>query len=464
MRIGIEAAVPAHETRAVLESLPDWFGRPQSLSAYAEEAARLHCVTLRQHGRLVGIVSLKPATRSTCELAVIGLEPQLHGKGFGRALIERGCHWMQDQGFDLALVATFGPSIPDPYYARTLAFYEAMGFLAVMELKNYPDADTPTLYLVKPLPRRQPAGPGGMMDFVLVLIAAPGSGFLLAALAAAFARQHPSVGRSAPVWLADGEALEIAFSAAGPSEARAIRDAIAANHAAQPVDVCVVPAASRRKRLLVADMDSTVIGQECIDELADIRGLKPEVSAITERAMRGELPFEAALQARLELLVGITEAELEQVWRDRVTLNPGARTLVATMRKAGASTALVSGGFTFFTSRVAAKAGFDLNHANVLELVDGQLTGRLARPILGREAKLATLVRLRTDLGLAGAQTLAVGDGANDLAMIKAAGLGVAYRAKPIVAAEADAAIEHGDLTALLFLQGYRRQEFVTSL
>jgi phosphoserine phosphatase len=228
-----------------------------------------------------------------------------------------------------------------------------------------------------------------------------------------------------------------------------------------PIDVCVVPVEGRRKALLIADMDSTIIQQECIDEMADILGLKPRIAAITERAMRGEIPFEAALTERLALLAGLAEGDLQRVFDERITLMPGAPTLVATMRAGGAFTALVSGGFSFFTSRVAAAVGFDVNRANTLEVVDGRLTGRVVGPILGREAKLTALEHYRGEHGLAAAATMAVGDGANDLAMIKAAGLGVAYRAKPLVAEQAHAGIAHGDLRALLFLQGYARSEFV---
>jgi phosphoserine phosphatase len=228
-----------------------------------------------------------------------------------------------------------------------------------------------------------------------------------------------------------------------------------------PIDTVVQPLAHRRKRLLVADMDSTMIGQECIDELADFVGLKAHVAAITERAMRGEIEFEPALRERVALLRGLPSTVIEDVIAQRVRMTPGARTLVATMRANGAHTCLVSGGFTAFTGRVAAMIGFDESHGNALLINDGgKLTGAVAEPVLGREAKLAMLIELRDRLGLAPAQTLAVGDGANDLAMIMQAGLGVAYRAKPAVAAAAAARIDHGDLTALLYLQGYRREEF----
>jgi phosphoserine phosphatase len=227
------------------------------------------------------------------------------------------------------------------------------------------------------------------------------------------------------------------------------------------IDVCVQPAAGRRKRLLVADMDSTIINVECLDELADFAGLKAEISAITERAMRGELAFEGALRERVGMLKGLAASALQQAYDQRVRLNPGARTMVRTMAAHGARCALVSGGFTFFTSRVAAAAGFHLDRANTLIEADGALTGAVGEPILGKEAKLAALQQLAAEIDAPLSATLAVGDGANDLAMIQAAGLGVAYRAKPLVAAQAHAKVDHADLTALLYFQGYRADEFV---
>jgi phosphoserine phosphatase len=229
-----------------------------------------------------------------------------------------------------------------------------------------------------------------------------------------------------------------------------------------PVDVCVQPAEGRRKRLLLADMDSTIIGCECLDELADFAGLKDRIAAITERAMAGELPFEAALTERVALLAGLDLAALTQTYEERVRLNPGAATLVRTMAAHGARCVLVSGGFDFFTARVAAAAGFAAHRANRL-LDDGaRLTGAVASPILGREAKLAVLNEEAAWLGVALSETLAVGDGANDLAMIEAAGLGVAWRARPIVAARAGARVDHADLTALLYFQGYGADEFAS--
>lgn len=299
-----------------------------------------------------------------------------------------------------------------------------------------------------------------MNAFVLVLIGAADGSAPIGAVVEAVAAE---IGGAAPLWLAPAEACEFAFESAGRVDAIAVRERVAARIAGAPVDVCVVPAAGRRKALLVADMDSTIIEQECIDEMADMLGLKARIAAITERAMRGELPFETALRERLGLLAGLEVSALQRVFDERVTLMPGARTLVATMRANGAFTALVSGGFSFFTSRVAAAVGFDVNQANELEIAERRLTGGVVGPILGREAKLEALLHYRDARALAQDATMAVGDGANDLAMIGAAGLGVAYRAKPVVAAEADCGITHGDLTALLYLQGYRKADFAAS-
>jgi phosphoserine phosphatase len=226
------------------------------------------------------------------------------------------------------------------------------------------------------------------------------------------------------------------------------------------VDACVQQAEGRRKHLLIADMDSTIIGCECLDELADFAGVKAEVSAITERAMRGELAFEGALRERVAMLKGLPLEALTQCYEERVRLNAGARTLVRTMAAHGARCVLVSGGFTFFTSRVTATAGFHADRANRLIEHGETLAGEVAEPILGREAKLAALIEETAALGVTPAQAVAIGDGANDLAMIEAAGLGVAYRAKPIVAAQADARVDHADLTALLYFQGYRAEQF----
>jgi phosphoserine phosphatase len=253
-------------------------------------------------------------------------------------------------------------------------------------------------------------------------------------------------------------ALDLVFEA---GEVGALRLAAREALGEAAADLCVQPWEGRRKRLLIADMDSTIIGCECLDELADFAGVKDAVSAITERAMRGEIGFEGALTERVAMLKGLPLAALERCYAERVRLNPGARTMVATMAAHGARCVLVSGGFTFFTSRVAEAAGFHDQRAN--SLIDdgsGALTGQVGRPILGREAKLAALEAEVAGLGATPAEALAIGDGANDLAMIKAAGLGVAYRAKPLVAAEADARVDHADLTALLYFQGYTQAQF----
>lgn len=242
-----------------------------------------------------------------------------------------------------------------------------------------------------------------------------------------------------------------------------VRERLETVLAGRGADVCVQPADGRRKRLLVADMDSTIIGCECIDELADFAGVKAQVAEITERAMRGELAFEGALRERVAMLKGLGLDTLQACYDDRVRLNPGAETLVRTMAAHGARCVLVSGGFTFFTSRVMAAAGFHANRANTLIDDGAALTGAVGEPILGREAKLAALREEAAALGVTPAEALAIGDGANDLAMIEAAGLGVAYRAKPVVAEKAHARVDHADLTALLYFQGYRADEFMAT-
>lgn len=239
-----------------------------------------------------------------------------------------------------------------------------------------------------------------------------------------------------------------------------IRERAEAAIAGRRVDICVQPAEGRRKRLLIADMDSTIINAECLDELADFAGVKEAVSAITERAMAGELAFEGALRERVAMLKGLGLDALQRCYDERVRLNAGAETLVRTMAAHGARCVLVSGGFTFFTGRVAAAAGFHDNRANTLIEDGAMLAGLVGEPILGREAKLAALLEEAAALGATPTDALAVGDGANDLAMIEAAGLGVAWRAKPVVAAQADARVDHADLTALLYFQGYRREAF----
>lgn len=261
------------------------------------------------------------------------------------------------------------------------------------------------------------------------------------------------------VWLHDEIAADIFF--ASTEDPLVLADRLRAARGDMPIDVVVQPAATRRKKLFLADMDSTMIGQECIDELAGFVGLKDHVAAITERAMRGEIEFEPALRERVALLKGLPLEVIGQVLDTRITLTPGGRAVVQTMRAHGAYTCLVSGGFTQFTHVVAERLGFAEHRANELLSQDGKLTGTVAEPILGRDAKLATLLELREADDLDAIDTLVVGDGANDLGMIQAAGLGIAYHAKPAVAAAAHGRIDFGDLTALLYAQGYRRDEFV---
>lgn len=228
----------------------------------------------------------------------------------------------------------------------------------------------------------------------------------------------------------------------------------------QGVDLVIQPGAGRRKRLLVADMDSTMIGQECIDELADVAGVGRRVAKITARAMNGELDFKSALNERVALLDGLDATVIDTVLRERITYTSGGRELVSTIHASGGYAALVSGGFTAFTARVAAELGFDTHQANTLEIRDGMLTGCVVEPILGRDAKVTALDTLCTELGITPGEAIAVGDGANDLGMLLRAGTGVALHAKPSVAAQADIRVHHGDLTALLFLQGYASDEF----
>ncbi|QMV01379.1 phosphoserine phosphatase SerB [Devosia sp. D6-9] len=227
------------------------------------------------------------------------------------------------------------------------------------------------------------------------------------------------------------------------------------------IDAALVPSENRRKKLLIADMDSTMIEQECIDELADALGIKDEVADITARAMNGELDFEQALDTRVTLLKGLERTVIEEIRRERITLAPGGRALVHTMKAYGAYTALISGGFTFFADYIAKRIGFDEATANVLEFADDKLTGTVTKPIVDKTTKLARLNALAAEHGLSQVDTLAVGDGANDLDMIRASGLGVALHAKPVVAEQAHVRIDHGDLTALLYLQGYSDEDFV---
>jgi len=258
-------------------------------------------------------------------------------------------------------------------------------------------------------------------------------------------------------WIDEGEAADIRFA----GDAACAREALEPWSVAADADVVIQPEATRRKRLLVADMDSTMITVECIDELADYAGIKAEVAAVTEAAMRGELDFAGALDARVALLAGLDEAAIDRCLAERVRIMPGAEALVRTMRARGGHAVLVSGGFTRFAEPVAARIGFDRAIANRLLVEDGRLTGRVAKPIVGAATKLETLEAALGELGIAREASLAVGDGANDLAMVRAAGLGVAYHAKPVVAAAAAARIDRGDLRALLWAQGIPRREWV---
>ena len=257
-------------------------------------------------------------------------------------------------------------------------------------------------------------------------------------------------------WIDQGDAVDL-----GVGDGPAARAARAALEGWESVDVIVQPADNRRKQLLVADMDSTIIGQECIDELADYAGIKPEIAAITERAMRGELDFAAALHDRVALLEGLEEAVIDRCLAERIRINPGAETLVRTMQANGAETILVSGGFTAFVAPIAEAVGFERFVANHLSVANGKLTGAVERPIVDSIVKRDTLVEAQDRLGLESSMSLAVGDGANDIAMVEAAGLGVAFRAKPALAAVADARLDHHGLDALLWAQGIPRAQWV---
>lgn len=262
-----------------------------------------------------------------------------------------------------------------------------------------------------------------------------------------------------PDWLSPQEACDIPFA----GERETVLSGVRAALADKPIDVNAVPAATRRKKLLLADMDSTLIEQECVDELAAELGMRREVAAITERAMRGDIAFEPALRERVALLKGLPLAVIDKVLAARITMSPGAAALVATMRAHGAHTMIVSGGFTLFTGAIAARLGVDEHRANRL-LEDGSaFSGLIAEPVLGRAAKEETFDEVVARLALDPADTLAIGDGANDAGMLRRAGLGVAYRPKPALRAVADAALDHADLTGALFLQGYRREEFVAA-
>lgn len=297
------------------------------------------------------------------------------------------------------------------------------------------------------------------MDNVLTLIAGhnlPGlDGSLVSEVRGALRALGAEVGQ--PDWLSPERACDLSFSGLAPADADAIAQRILEGW---PVDAIAQPLAGRRKLLLVADMDSTMVTGETLDELADFAGLKDRIALITARAMNGEIDFAAALRERVGLLAGLSESCLQDTW-DRILFTPGAHALVATMKAHGATAVLVSGGFTFFTGRVRESCGFDRDVANRLIIADGKLTGEVGSPIIGRETKLATLRATAAELGIGVEQAVAVGDGANDLDMLREAGLGVAFHAKPVVAAEARAKVDHGDLSALLYAQGYRDHQIL---
>ncbi|MER8519779.1 phosphoserine phosphatase SerB [Mesorhizobium sp. M1076] len=294
------------------------------------------------------------------------------------------------------------------------------------------------------------------MPLIATLLSHPAGRALTPTLANMASR---SVGASAVRWLAEGIACELDLPET--ADASEITARLQAALASEPIDVAVQPAENRRKKILIADMDSTMIDQECIDELADEIGVKDRVAATTARSMNGEIAFEPALRERVALLKDLDAAIIDRIIDNRLTLASGGRTLVQTMAANGAWTALISGGFDIFTTRIAALLGFHENRANRLIEQDRRFTGLVAEPILGRAAKAEALIEISARLGLTPADAIAVGDGANDLDMIRLAGIGVALHAKPAVAAEAKIRIDHGDLTALLYLQGYRREEFV---
>jgi len=298
------------------------------------------------------------------------------------------------------------------------------------------------------------------MSLVATLISNPDNPALDSTIVDGARAVLPNAGQAR--WLFDEVAVDIAFDTPLNSrdELRAIEERLRMARGDLPIDIVVQPIVGRRKKLFLADMDSTMIGQECIDELAAFVGLKDHVAEITERAMRGEIEFEPALRERVALLKDLPVSVVDEVLAKRITLTPGGRELVMTMRAHGGYTCLISGGFTVFTRPIAAKIGFQESRANELIVRDGKFTGEVKEPILGRATKLATLIELTEGFDLDDIDTLVVGDGANDLGMIQNAGLGVAYHAKPTVAATAAARIDHGDLTALLYAQGYRREEF----
>jgi phosphoserine phosphatase len=295
------------------------------------------------------------------------------------------------------------------------------------------------------------------MALVATLVANPSNPVLTPVIAE---QASDAVNASGLYWLADGVACDIALR--DGTDVEAARANILAVIGSASIDLVIQDAETRRKRLLIADMDSTMIGQECIDELAAEVGLKERVAAITARAMNGEIAFEPALRERVALLKGLPISVVDEVIAKRITLTPGGRGLIATMKSKGHYTALVSGGFTVFTGPIAKTLGFDENRANVLLEDNGVLTGYVAEPILGKQAKVDALNDISEKLGISPKDALAVGDGANDLGMLQLAGSGVALHAKPTVAAQAKIQINHGDLSALLYIQGYRKTDFVT--
>ncbi|MDH3659883.1 MAG: phosphoserine phosphatase SerB [Alphaproteobacteria bacterium] len=293
------------------------------------------------------------------------------------------------------------------------------------------------------------------MSCILVAIANPERLPLEAGLIAELGARFDAM----PRWLAEGEAADMAISGHDPADVKTIASYVVGARG-RPLDLAVLPAGCRRKRLLISDMDSTMITVECIDELADFAGVNSDVAAITRRAMNGELDFAGALRERVALLAGLPIGVIDEVYAERVRPMPGARILVQTMRRFGAVTALVSGGFVPFVERVADALGFETRVANRLEIADGRLTGRVLPPITGADTKLSTLRQLLCSHDLRPDEALAVGDGANDLPMITAAGLGVAFRPHAALAAASDVVIRTGDLTALLYLQGVPKDEF----
>ncbi|SCB08371.1 phosphoserine phosphatase SerB [Rhizobium hainanense] len=294
------------------------------------------------------------------------------------------------------------------------------------------------------------------MAFVATLIANPSNPVLVPAIAEKAAE---AVKASGLYWLADGVACDIALR--DDTDPQAAEANILAVIGSEPIDLVIQEVDTRRKKLLIADMDSTMIGQECIDELAAEVGLKEKVADITARAMNGEIAFEPALRERVALLKGLPLSVVDDVIAKRITLTPGGPELIATMKAKGYYAALVSGGFTVFTSRIGATLGFDENRANILLEENGILTGLVEEPILGKQAKVDALNDIAEKLGISTDDAMAVGDGANDLGMLQLAGAGVALHAKPTVSAQARMRIDHGDLTALLYIQGYRKTDFV---